>query len=157
VPYRSIEIVFYAKKARLKADIDPLYSLQLRPLFTSKNSVVMSEIQTFHVGQRFISNSEAALGLGVVMAADARAVKILFPAVGEERTYAKSNAHVTRLVLGVGETVKHIDNFEIVIDEVIEQDNLLTYVGKRTDNSEIAHVVEVALDPQVKINQPEKR
>lgn len=117
----------------------------------------MSELQSFHVGQRFISNSEAVLGLGVVMAADARSVKILFPAVGEERTYAKSNAHVTRLVLGVGEKVKHIDGFEITINEVVEQDNLLTYVGLRTDNEEIAHVVEVALDPQVKLNQPEKR
>lgn len=117
----------------------------------------MSEIQSFHVGQRFISNSEAALGLGVVMSADNRAVRILFPAVGEERTYAISNAHLTRLVLGEGEKVKHIDNFEIIIDEIIEQDNLFTYVGKRTDNGEIAHVVEVALDPQVKLNQPEKR
>ncbi|OFA32650.1 RNA polymerase-binding ATPase [Glaciecola punicea] len=117
----------------------------------------MSEIQSFHIGQRFISNSEAVLGLGVVMSTDIRAVRIFFPAVGEERTYAKSNAHVTRLVLGVGEKVKHIDGFEITINEVIEQDHLLTYIGLRGDTSEIAHVVEVALDPQVKLNQPEKR
>lgn len=117
----------------------------------------MSEIQSFHVGQRFISNSEAVLGLGVVMSVDARSVSILFPAVGEERTYAKSNAPVTRLVLGIGETVKHIDGFSITINDVIEQDNLLTYVGLRSDTKEIAHVVEVALDPQVKLNQPEKR
>jgi ATP-dependent helicase HepA len=117
----------------------------------------MSEIQSFHVGQRFISNSEAVLGLGVVMSAGARSVNILFPAVSEERTYAKSNAHVTRLVLGIGEKVKHIDGFEITINEVIEQDNLLTYIGLRSDTKEIAHVVEVALDPQVKLNQPEKR
>jgi ATP-dependent helicase HepA len=117
----------------------------------------MSETQTFHVGQRFISNSEANLGLGVVMSADARSVRILFPAVQEERTYAKSNAHVTRLMLSAGEKVKHVDGFEIIIDDIIEQDNLMTYVGKRTDNGEQAHVVEVALDPQVKLNQPEKR
>jgi ATP-dependent helicase HepA len=117
----------------------------------------MSEIQLFHVGQRFISNSEAVLGLGVVMSADLRSVKIFFPAVGEERTYAKSNAHVTRLVLGIGEKVKHIDGFEITINEIIEQDNLLTYIGLRGDTNEIANVVEVALDPQVKLNQPEKR
>lgn len=117
----------------------------------------MSETQSFHVGQRFISNSESTLGLGVVIAADARSVKILFPAVEDERTYAKSNAHVTRLVLSPGEKVKHLDGWEIVVDELIEQDNLITYVGKRTDNHELAHVVEVALDPQVKLNQPEKR
>lgn len=117
----------------------------------------MNEHQSFHVGQRFISNSEAVLGLGVVMSVDARSVKIYFPSAGEERTYAQSNAHVTRLVLGVGEKVKHIDGFEVTINEVLEQDNLLTYVGLRGDTNEIAHVVEVALDPQVKLNQPEKR
>lgn len=117
----------------------------------------MSEATSFSVGQRFISNSEASLGLGVVMATDARSVKILFPAVGEERTYAKTNAHVTRLVLSEGEKVKHIDGFEITINEIIEQDNLLTYVGVRSDNNKQASVVEVALDPHVKLNQPEKR
>jgi ATP-dependent helicase HepA len=117
----------------------------------------MNQAQSFHVGQRFISNSESNLGLGVVMAADARSVKILFPAVEDERTYAKSNAHVTRLVLSPGETVKHIDGWEMTIEEVIEQDNLLTYVGSRSDNNQQAHIVEVALDPKVKLNQPEKR
>jgi len=117
----------------------------------------MNETNSFHVGQRFISNSESNLGLGVVMAADARSVKILFPAVEDERTYAKSNAHVTRLVLSQGEKVKHIDGWEMIIDDVIEQDMLLTYRGKRTDTEEVAHIVEVALDPQVKLNQPEKR
>ena len=113
--------------------------------------------ENYFVGQRYISNSEDVLGLGVVMGADARSVKILFPAANEERTYAKSNAHITRLVLSEGEKVKHIDGFEIIIEEVLEQDNLLTYVGTRCDNDEKAHIVEVALDSQVKLNQPEKR
>lgn len=117
----------------------------------------MSETQNFHVGQRFISNSESNLGLGVVMSSDIRAVKILFPAVNDERMYAKSNAHVTRLVISEGEKVKHVDGWEIVVEEVIEQDHLYTYVGTRTDNNQQAHIVEVALDPQVKLNQPEKR
>ncbi|MGB3724622.1 MAG: RNA polymerase-associated protein RapA [Glaciecola sp.] len=117
----------------------------------------MSETQAFHVGQRFISNSESNLGLGVVMASDARSVKILFPAVNDERMYAKSNAHITRLVISAGEQIKHVDGWEIVVSEVIEQDNLLTYVGERTDNQQTAHIVEVALDPHVKLNQPEKR
>ncbi len=91
------------------------------------------------------------------MASDHRSVKILFPAVQEERTYAKSNAHITRLMLGEGETVKHIDGWSLIIEEVIEQDHLLTYRGKRTDTNAIDNIVEVALDPMVKLNQPEKR
>lgn len=117
----------------------------------------MNESQSYFVGQRYISNGEASLGLGVVMSADIRSVKVLFPAVNEERTYAKSNAQITRLSLSSGEKVKHIDGFEIIIDDVLEQDNLYTYVGRRTDNGEQAHIVEVALDPQVRLNQPEKR
>lgn len=116
----------------------------------------MSDTQYF-IGQRYISNSEGSLGLGVIMSSDHRSVNILFPAVNEERTYAKSSAHLTRLVLGEGEKVKHVDGFEMIVTEVLEQDNLLTYVGTRLDNQQQAHIVEVALDANVKLNQPEKR
>lgn len=117
----------------------------------------MSNTQDFHIGQRYISNSEANLGLGIIIESDVRSVTVLFPAVDEERIYAKSNAHITRLRLSEGETVKHIDGWEITIESVNEIEQLITYSGKRTDNKELAHIIEVSLDPMVKLNQPEKR
>ena len=39
----------------------------------------------FTLGQRWISDTESELGLGTVVALDARMVTLLFPAIGENR------------------------------------------------------------------------
>ena len=59
----------------------------------------------FTIGQRWISNTEASLGLGLVMACAGRRVTINFPAVGEERVYAIDNAPLNRISYKVGERV----------------------------------------------------
>ncbi|VEC60410.1 ATP-dependent helicase HepA [Klebsiella aerogenes] len=38
----------------------------------------------FTLGQRWISDTESELGLGTVVALDARMVTLLFPAIGEK-------------------------------------------------------------------------
>jgi len=69
----------------------------------------------FAVGQRWLSNTEASLGLGIVMAVDFRSVTVLFPAVNEERNYAISHNALTRLQLSEGEAAPHIDGWQINI------------------------------------------
>lgn len=117
----------------------------------------MADMSEFAVGQRWLSNTETNLGLGVVMAIDFRSVTVLFPAVEEERNYAISQNALTRLQLSEGEPAPHIDGWQIKIDSIAEQDGLLSYTGARADNGKIATIVEVALDHSVKLNQPEKR
>ncbi|WP_395340278.1 RNA polymerase-associated protein RapA [Ningiella sp. W23] len=117
----------------------------------------MAEKSDFAVGQRWLSNAETSLGLGVVMAVDFRSVTVLFPAVNEERNYAISQNALTRLQLSEGEIAPHVDGWQICIESVSEQDGLITYTGPRADNSEVDNIVEVALDHGVKLNQPEKR
>ncbi|WP_371193679.1 RNA polymerase-associated protein RapA [Glaciecola sp. SC05] len=117
----------------------------------------MADISEFAVGQRWLSNTETNLGLGVVMAVDFRSVTVLFPAVQEERNYAISQNALTRLQLSEGEPAPHVDGWQITVESLIEQDGLVTYSGPRADNGEIASIVEVALDHSVKLNQPEKR
>ncbi|VEB93227.1 ATP-dependent helicase HepA [Citrobacter koseri] len=46
----------------------------------------------FTLGQRWISDTESELGLGTVVAMDARTVTLLFPATGENRLYARSDS-----------------------------------------------------------------
>ena len=46
----------------------------------------------FVPGQRWVSNTESELGLGIVMDTANRRVTVSFPAVGERRTYAIDNA-----------------------------------------------------------------
>ena len=46
----------------------------------------------FTLGQRWISDTESELGLGTVVAVDARTVTLLFPSTGENRLYARSDS-----------------------------------------------------------------
>lgn len=48
--------------------------------------------QQYQPGQRWISDSEAELGLGTVLAQDGRLLTVLYPATGETRQYALRNA-----------------------------------------------------------------
>jgi ATP-dependent helicase HepA len=119
--------------------------------------LIMYAAQEFTVGQRWLSNTEADLGLGVVVATDHRTIDMLFPAVKEDRTYAIAQAPITRLILSEGELALHSDGWDLKITSVVLQDGLYIYSGVRTDNAEKASIIEVSLDHNVKLNQPEKR
>jgi ATP-dependent helicase HepA len=91
------------------------------------------------------------------MAANNRTVDVLFPAVKEDRTYAIAHAPITRLILSEGEKALHSDGWELKIENVTTSDGLYIYSGTRTDTKEKASIIEVALDHNVRLNQPEKR
>lgn len=55
----------------------------------------------FTLGQRWISDTESELGLGTVVAMDARTVTLLFPSTGENRLYARSDSPVTRVMFNL--------------------------------------------------------
>ncbi|CRL64053.1 RNA polymerase-associated protein RapA [Proteus vulgaris] len=59
----------------------------------------------FTLGQRWISDTESELGLGTVVAVDARMVTLLFPACGENRLYSRHDAPITRVMFNAGDTV----------------------------------------------------
>ena len=41
----------------------------------------------FKIGQRYVSQAEPTLGLGIVSEVQGRTVKILFPSIGQARIY----------------------------------------------------------------------
>lgn len=59
----------------------------------------------FAVGQRYLSDTESELGLGVVIDVDDRCVHILFPQSEETRVYAKNSAPLSRVVFKVGDEI----------------------------------------------------
>ncbi|VEB26478.1 ATP-dependent helicase HepA [Actinobacillus lignieresii] len=63
----------------------------------------------FVVGQRWISESENNLGLGIVTASDNRTVTIQFPAAEEERIYALSVAPLTRVQFQKGDRINSVE------------------------------------------------
>jgi len=58
------------------------------------------------VGQRWLSETEAELGLGIVQNIENRLVTVFFPACEEERTYAMNNAPLLRIQFTAGDSIE---------------------------------------------------
>lgn len=84
---------------------------------------------SFMPGQRWVSNTEAELGLGIVIDTSNRRVELRFPAAGESRVYAMDNAPLSRVQYQVGEQVSSEDGRSLTIDAVMEANGCLIYGG----------------------------
>lgn len=84
----------------------------------------------FKVGQRYVSQSEPALGLGIVTEVQDRIVKISFPAVNDVRLYRSMGAPVDRFLLAVGETAKNDKGVSFTVENVKDVDGLVVYEGR---------------------------
>ncbi|AOM42283.1 RNA polymerase-associated protein RapA [Xenorhabdus hominickii] len=112
----------------------------------------------FTLGQRWISDTESELGLGTVVALDARMVTLLFPASGENRLYARNDSPITRVMFNVGDTVTSHEGWKLKIDDVQQDNGLLIYVGTRLDTEEENTCLrEVFLDSKLTFNKPQDR
>ena len=83
----------------------------------------------FEPGQRWISDSEAELGLGTVLMQDGRMLTMLYPATGETRQYAIRNAPLTRVRFYPGDEITHFEGWKLTVQEVDDVDGLLIYHG----------------------------
>jgi ATP-dependent helicase HepA len=111
---------------------------------------------TFIIGQRWISNSESQLGLGIISNIQRRQVCVSFPAAGEERIYASDNAPLTRIIFKINDEIFTLDQQKIKVTEVNEQDNLLVYTGTN-EAGELISVDELDLDCFIKLTTPKQR
>lgn len=101
--------------------------------------------------QRWVSDSEPELGLGVILSAGAGRVEILFAAAGERRIYALASAPLRRVVFKEGDKVQGNDGTEIVVASVEEVDGLLTYHGEGVS------IPEAELSETISFSSPEDR
>lgn len=111
----------------------------------------------FSLGQRWISDTESDLGLGTVVALEGRQVSILFPASGENRVYSLTEAPVTRVAFNPGDVIRSVEEWELEVESVEEQGELLCYHGTRVDNGEKVQLKETFLDHFIKFNKPQDR
>lgn len=72
-------------------------------------------MKNFAIGQRYLSDRESQLGLGVVVDVDERSVHILFPQSQETRVYAKASAALSRVVFAAGDVISDQDGNEFVV------------------------------------------
>lgn len=112
--------------------------------------------QKFVTGQRWVSDTEAELGLGIVLELENRRLTLSFPASGERRTYAMEDAPVSRVRYQVEEKVRHQDGTRITVTEVLEQGQLLAYRGLTKAGEELL-IPEFELDSFVQFSTPRER
>ena len=110
----------------------------------------------YTIGQRWVSQSEPKLGLGIISDYESRRVSINFPAAGESRTYASDNAPISRVFYKAGDTVSNHENQEFVVIEVRDDKDLIQYLV--TDESGQQQTVsEIELNCFIQFTSPLQR
>ena len=84
-------------------------------------------MNTYTKGQRWLSEMEPELGLGIITEMSTRRISILFPASETRREYATASAPIKRVQFAVGDEIKTTDGQTFQITAVEESDDLLTY------------------------------
>lgn len=110
----------------------------------------------FVVGQRWVSNSEAELGLGIIKQLSGRQIEVFFPATEETRFYAANNAPLSRVIYSVGEQVKTREQQSFTITTVQEFNGNYIYQGD-TNEGDAVSIHEMDLDSRVHFNKPQDR
>ncbi|WP_049369909.1 RNA polymerase-associated protein RapA [Haemophilus parainfluenzae] len=111
---------------------------------------------SFAIGQRWISETENSLGLGIITDLDFRSVTLHFPATDETRIYAVAQAPLTRIVLNKGEQLHHQAGWQGEVLDVQEMNGLLFYLAKNAQGEEII-VNEKELSPIISFSQAKDR
>ncbi|MDZ4289665.1 MAG: RNA polymerase-associated protein RapA [Prosthecobacter sp.] len=102
-------------------------------------------------GQRWVSDSEPELGLGVVMKVEFGRVEIYFPAAREHRQFSLKSAPLRRVHFTAGDTIKTHEGESVEVESVEERQGMLFYIG--TDRE----VSEAELSDTISFSKPEDR
>ncbi|MBI1450505.1 MULTISPECIES: RNA polymerase-associated protein RapA [Acinetobacter] len=87
----------------------------------------MEKLQQFAIGQRWLSDTETELGLGVLIDVDERSISILFPKSDETRVYARHNAPLSRIVFNAGDELQDQEGSTWKVESVEDRHGVLRY------------------------------
>lgn len=102
-------------------------------------------------GQRWVSDTEPELGLGMILKAEFNRVEVFFPAATEHRQYALKSAPLRRVRFADGDKIKTHDGTDLVVTTVEDRAGLLVY---KTESREVA---EAELSDTISFSKPEDR
>ncbi len=102
-------------------------------------------------GQRWVSDSEPELGLGMILKAEFNRVEVFFPAANEHRQYALKSAPLRRVRFGEGDRIKTHEGTDLVVVTVEDRAGLLVY------HTESRDVAEAELSDTISFSKPEDR
>ena len=110
----------------------------------------------FVLGQRWVSQTEADLGLGIVVDIEGRHITVRFPAAEEDRVYALTNSPLARVIYQVGETLFDQDQQPLVVTQVEDLDGLKCYLAVNADGEETM-LPETQISGLVSLSSPSQR
>ncbi|MGR8929662.1 MAG: RNA polymerase-associated protein RapA [Gammaproteobacteria bacterium] len=110
----------------------------------------------FIPGQRWISNTESELGLGMVLEAEFNRVTVLFLATGDKRVYARDNAPLTRVRFSEGDVIESTEYCKITVQQVQHHNGLLSYFGL-DEQGQLQQIDEMELNHHIQFNKPQDR
>lgn len=108
-------------------------------------------MKQFIIGQRWISESEPELGLGVIVEVEAKTVTCFFPATKVDRRYGSQTAPLRRIKFIEGDEVKGQDGTVFIVESSSEDKGLVTYKGHGKTLSE-THLADT-----LSFSKPEER
>ncbi|EBL5661130.1 RNA polymerase-associated protein RapA, partial [Salmonella enterica subsp. enterica serovar Enteritidis] len=103
--------------------------------------------------QRYLSDTENELGLGVVVLVDERCVHILFPQSEETRVYAKTSAPLSRVTFKAGDTIHDQDGASYVVSDFEETNGVYKYSVEGHDRA----IMETRLAANINLAKPLER
>jgi ATP-dependent helicase HepA len=112
----------------------------------------------FAVGQRWLSENETELGLGIIEQVDHRLVSVYFPAAEEQRNYAKSSAPLARVNYQKGQKIEssHGEFFIVQSVEVLN-DTLIYMVNDPENKDKLLPLPETQLSHKLDLEQASDR
>ena len=105
----------------------------------------------FAPGQRYVSEAEPELGIGILISQDKRSINLHFPGSESTRCYSKGSAPIQRVAHKPGDTLRTEDGKEWVVDGVQEEDGLLTYACQGQE------IVETTLSLDMGFSLPQEK
>ena len=110
----------------------------------------------FVVGQRWVSQAEPQLGLGLITETDGRHITAAFPAVEEERMYAADSAPLARLVYQIGESLTDVNGATLTVIAIEKVNQLNYYLTSDSEGNE--HIVpETKISAVIELSTPSQR
>lgn len=111
----------------------------------------------FKLGQRWMSETENNLGLGIIVEVNQRTLTIMFPATDEQRIYAINAAPLVRISFNIGDIIQHHTGW---LGKVLAVDNLedrLVYQVQSLQDQRIEYIKEIELAHQITFGSPQDR
>lgn len=108
------------------------------------------------IGQRWISDAETELGLGILVEVETRSLTVLFPRSEETRVYSRQNAPLSRIRFYTGDLIEDNEGNSYTVLSVNESNAVLRYGVRNADGKNLL-ISETRLSAQLHLTRPKER